>query len=54
MALYVSRFAKNLRDFASDVLSGDFSVFSVLEPIVKKRAERPDLLMRAPKPDREK
>jgi hypothetical protein len=49
LALYVSRFAKNLREFASDVLSGDFSVFSVLEPIVKKRAERPEMLAPAPK-----
>jgi hypothetical protein len=50
MTLYVSRFARNLREFASDVLSGDFSVFSVLEPIVKKRAGRPELLTRSPKP----
>ncbi len=39
MVLYVSRFAQNLRDHAADVLSGDFSVFGLLDPLVKQRAK---------------
>jgi hypothetical protein len=39
VALYVSKFAKNLREHASDVLRGDFKIFEKLEPIVKKRSQ---------------
>ncbi len=39
LTLYVSRFAKNLREHAADVLVGDFGIFDTLEPIVKKRAQ---------------
>jgi len=39
MALYVSQFAKNLKKYASDVLTGDFKIFKLLEPIIKKRAQ---------------
>lgn len=39
MALYVAKFAQNLRDYAADVLSGNFEIFKTLEPIVKKRMQ---------------
>jgi hypothetical protein len=39
LTLYVSRFAENLKKYASDVLVGDFKIFEALEPIVKKRAQ---------------
>ena len=39
MELYVSRFADNLKRYASDVLTGDFRLFAQLETLVKKRAE---------------
>jgi hypothetical protein len=39
LSLFVSKFAENLKTYASDVLSGDFSVFEVIEPVVKKRAQ---------------
>jgi hypothetical protein len=39
LTLYVSKFSKNLKDHAADVLTGDFKIFEVLEPIVKKRAQ---------------
>jgi hypothetical protein len=39
LTLYISRFAKNLRDYASDVLTGDFKIFKDIEPIVKQRVQ---------------
>ena len=36
--LYISRFADNLKRYASDVLVGDFRLFEKLDPIVKQRA----------------
>lgn len=38
MSLYVSKFADNLKNYASDVLSGNFEIFKDLDAIVKKRA----------------
>jgi hypothetical protein len=38
MELYFKKFAQLLRDYASDVLRGDFSIFDKLDVIVKKRA----------------
>jgi hypothetical protein len=35
---YVARFAANLRDFATDVLSGDTSVFAEVEKVQRARA----------------
>jgi hypothetical protein len=40
LSLYVSKFADNLKSHAADVLVGDFKIFDVLEPIVKKRAQQ--------------
>jgi len=37
--LYVTRFADNLRDYAADVLNGNFDIFSTVSPIIKKRSE---------------
>lgn len=42
LTLYVSEFAKNLKEYAQDVLCGDFSIFKTIEPIVKARAKRPN------------
>lgn len=39
LALYVSAFADNLREYASDILLGDFSIFRELDNIVKTRAK---------------
>lgn len=39
LTTYVARFARNLKEHASDVLMGDFKIFDALEPIVKKRAQ---------------
>lgn len=38
LGLYVSAFADNLKKYGADVLSGDFTIFETLEPIVKRRA----------------
>lgn len=40
IANIVSEYARALEKYASDVLSGDFKIFSELEKIVKKRAEK--------------
>ena len=40
LTLYVSQFAKNLKEHAADILAGDFKIFNSLELIVKKRAQR--------------
>lgn len=39
MTTYIKKFAENLRDYASDLFKGDFSIFPELEKIVKKRAQ---------------
>ena len=39
LSLYVSKFALNLKRYASDILSGNFKIFESLEPFVKKRAK---------------
>ena len=37
LELYVARFADNLRNYAADVLNGNFEIFSSIYPIIKKR-----------------
>ena len=38
LTLFVSKFAENLRTYAADILTGNFAVFRILEPVVKARA----------------
>ena len=40
MSTYVSAFARNLKTYAEDVLSGDFTIFPELDKIVKERAKK--------------
>jgi hypothetical protein len=40
LKLYVSAFASNLKNYAKDVLSGNFEVFKELNKIVKERFKR--------------
>ena len=40
--LYVTSFAKNLQNHASDILKGDFRIFEQLEDIVKDRVRQHD------------
>ena len=40
MSLYVSAFAGNLKEYAKDILTGDFTVFSELDKIVKERMKK--------------
>ena len=40
LTLYVRKFAQNLREYASELLEGDFRLFDKLEPIVRERALR--------------
>lgn len=40
LGLYVRKFAENLRNYASEMLGGDFQLFDKLEEIVKQRAAR--------------
>lgn len=40
LILYVSAFAKNLKKYAADVLSGDFQIFNKIDKVVKERASR--------------
>ncbi|WP_004470873.1 hypothetical protein [Leptospira santarosai] len=37
---YISDFGKNLKNYASDVLTGNFEIFEKIDPIVKKRAKQ--------------
>ncbi|EKS06466.1 hypothetical protein LEP1GSC071_1645 [Leptospira santarosai str. JET] len=37
--MYVSDFAENLKNYASDVLTGNFEIFKKIDPIVKERAK---------------
>ncbi|UOG32738.1 hypothetical protein [Leptospira noguchii] len=38
--MYVSDFAENLKNYANDVLNGNFEIFVKVDPIVKERAKR--------------
>lgn len=40
LMLYVSAFANNLKEYASDVLAGDFKIFNKVDRAVKQRADR--------------
>lgn len=40
LMLYVSAFANNLKEYGTDVLSGDFNIFNELDSIVKERANK--------------
>ena len=40
LILYVSAFANNLKEYAADVLSGDFTIFNELDGVVKERANK--------------
>ncbi|EJO68549.1 hypothetical protein [Leptospira kirschneri] len=37
---YISDFGKNLKNYANDVLTGNFEIFEKIDPIVKERAKR--------------
>ncbi|WP_061218404.1 hypothetical protein [Leptospira weilii] len=37
---YISDFANNLKQYANDVLAGNFEIFEKVDPIVKERAKR--------------
>ena len=39
LTLYVSKFADNLKNYAEDVLTGNFGIFTELDTIVKERAK---------------
>ena len=39
LSLYVSAFASNLKTYATEILKGDFTIFSEFNKIVKKRVE---------------
>lgn len=38
LTLYVTAFANNLKEYAVDVLSGDFKIFNEVDRVVKKRS----------------
>jgi hypothetical protein len=38
-SLYVKKFSENLRKYGKDILKGNFSVFPILDKIVKKRVK---------------
>ena len=40
LSRYVASFARNLREYGSDVLSGDFGIFKQVDKIVKDRADQ--------------
>jgi hypothetical protein len=40
MMLYVSKFADNLKEFANEVLTGNFEIFKKVDKIVKDRARQ--------------
>lgn len=40
LMLYVSAFAHNLKEYAADVLSGDFQIFNEVDRVVKERANK--------------
>lgn len=40
LSLYISAFAKNLEEYAIDILKGDFAIFPELDKIVKQRVRQ--------------
>jgi hypothetical protein len=40
LALYVSAFANNLKEYGADILLGNFKIFSQLDSVVKDRASK--------------
>lgn len=40
LTLYVTAFAHNLKEYASDILSGDFKIFDGVDRIVKERIDK--------------
>lgn len=40
LSLYISDFAQNLKNYAKDILEGDFRIFPELDKIVKERVKK--------------
>jgi len=40
LTLYVAAFSSNLKEYASDVLAGDFKIFGVAQRVVKERVNK--------------